>query len=332
MNKFWLWCLWFPLVSWLQAGMSLEEEYEQLYRPTFLAIHPNGDLYVVDNGNHRIVTFDSSGKYKASFGRKGMGPGEFQWPSSVGFLNEKELFVSDSQKKAIYIFNQNGDFLRELFKVDHGLGLVYFQAPDRLIVTESDGHLWSFNMDPDQKSAPIRIYDTQGKLLQQHGKMLSHKIPFIAAQRNHGSVTWFGDRLVMARMVENQLEIFHGSDAQTLSYAPAFPPREPDGKMTQSKQPDGTISYQMEAETDAHCFGLIALDQERLLMLRAKGPESDGITYTQLVILGWDGRLKKILPGQFQAQTMTFDPKSKLIYLLDENDDGWFVKRVSLKD
>ena len=53
--------------------------------PTEVAIAPNGDLFVGDGhtgggmatGNARIVKFTKDGKFIKTWGKKGMGPGEF---------------------------------------------------------------------------------------------------------------------------------------------------------------------------------------------------------------------------------------------------------------
>jgi sugar lactone lactonase YvrE len=44
-----------------------------------VAVAPNGDVLVVDQGGHRVQRFDSSGTFLSAFGSRGTGPGQFDF-------------------------------------------------------------------------------------------------------------------------------------------------------------------------------------------------------------------------------------------------------------
>ena len=56
--------------------LETEDENIAFHIPSDIVIDEQGNIYILDSGNHRIQKFDPEGNYLASFGRKGQGPGE----------------------------------------------------------------------------------------------------------------------------------------------------------------------------------------------------------------------------------------------------------------
>jgi hypothetical protein len=52
----------------------------QFNSPLGVAVGPAGNVYVVDQGNHRIQKFDSTGTFLTTWGSKGTGDGQFEVP------------------------------------------------------------------------------------------------------------------------------------------------------------------------------------------------------------------------------------------------------------
>jgi hypothetical protein len=61
-------------------------------------------------GNARIQKYDSSGRYLQTIGRKGQGPGEFQFPSQLAFDSEGNLWIQDLFTRALSSFAADGTF------------------------------------------------------------------------------------------------------------------------------------------------------------------------------------------------------------------------------
>jgi len=322
--------LWIAFLMALPVSMAnAAEPFDDLFQPTDISVHPNGNLYIADSGSHRIVMLDPEGRFLGEFGRKGFAPGEFQRPCAVAFLSQDEVLVGDNIAKKIQVFSAEGEYKRLFQKGEMGAGQIWVMKNGDVLTTENDGQVFSFKID-DEKPKPLLRFSKEGESLEGFGTVYDHEIPFVAALLNHGSVAISGDRIAFARIAENILEIFGGDRAVSHRYAPAFPVRTPDGEMKQVKQADGSVSFQMVAESDAHCLDLEAIDDARLLMLRAKSAEDEGVVSTQLVVLSWKGELLKVLPGNYRAKSMALSRDGMTVYLLDENDDGWFLETVSL--
>lgn len=82
------------------------------YRPTDMAIAPNGDVFVTDGyGNRRIVHLDKDGNYIKNWGEYGSAPGQFVLPHAIVMNGDGTLFVADRNSGRIQTFNTDGKVL-----------------------------------------------------------------------------------------------------------------------------------------------------------------------------------------------------------------------------
>lgn len=88
-----------------------------LERPTGLAFdRQRRMLYVVNGGHgtsmrHQIEVFDPDGRHLRTIGKRGEGPGEFNFPSSVVVAPDGRLFVADTGNFRVQVFSPDGDFV-----------------------------------------------------------------------------------------------------------------------------------------------------------------------------------------------------------------------------
>jgi hypothetical protein len=88
----------------------------------------NGDFYVLDQREQKVLRFSADGKRLGTFGRKGQGPGDFQSPGRIAFTPAGELAVFEDI--ALVSFHKpDGAFIRRL-DLSGRLGLG-FMGPDR---------------------------------------------------------------------------------------------------------------------------------------------------------------------------------------------------------
>lgn len=113
--------------------------------PTDVAIAPNGDIFVGDghsgggtaSGNARIMKFDKNGKFLKAWGKKGMGPGEFDVIHTLAMDSQGRLFVGDRQNNRVQIFDQDGKFIAQWFQFGRPSGM-YIDKNDVLYVADSE--------------------------------------------------------------------------------------------------------------------------------------------------------------------------------------------------
>ena len=96
------------VTSWGSPG----ELPGELNAPKGIALDQAGNLYVADNGNHRIQVFNSQGELLRSWGAYGDGPGELNEPWGVAVAESGEVYVADTWNHRVQVFDAEGRFLR----------------------------------------------------------------------------------------------------------------------------------------------------------------------------------------------------------------------------
>lgn len=68
------------------------------------------EIYVVDNGNHRVQRFNGQGNFILSFGRKGRYEGELNNPTDITILDDR-LYVTDTGNGRLAVYDRHGNFI-----------------------------------------------------------------------------------------------------------------------------------------------------------------------------------------------------------------------------
>jgi len=83
----------------------------ELFFPTFLAVAPEGGLYVSDTMNARVVEFSKDGGFVRQFGERGDRFGQFDKPKGVALDTFGNVYVVDGFLAAVQIFNRDAKLL-----------------------------------------------------------------------------------------------------------------------------------------------------------------------------------------------------------------------------
>jgi DNA-binding beta-propeller fold protein YncE len=136
-------------------GTFVAEWAPGLYGPRRIAIGPDDSIYVVDQGNTRIVKFSPGGQVLATLGSDGSGDGEFKDHTSVAVdPRTNKVYVADPINRRIEVFDSAGRFLTKWPVHEWGQPLGF---EDLAIDPERDRlYASSANMDT------ILIFDLQG--------------------------------------------------------------------------------------------------------------------------------------------------------------------------
>lgn len=77
----------------------------QFYFPTYLAVDPEGNLFVADTLNFRVQVFDPDGRFLAQHGEAGGTPGTFSKLKGLAFDGFGNLYAVDGDHSVVQIFN-----------------------------------------------------------------------------------------------------------------------------------------------------------------------------------------------------------------------------------
>jgi sugar lactone lactonase YvrE len=155
------------------GDIDTDDEHLAFNYPTDIAVDKEGNIYVLDAGNARIQKFGPDGKYLATIGRKGQGPGEFVMPNSFGFDRDGNLVVADSTQSRIQVIIGGGADVRSLVVKDER---IYGVRPLRSGNYAGRGSISSFpTATGDAKKAGemrlFRILAPDGRVTSEFGEL-----------------------------------------------------------------------------------------------------------------------------------------------------------------
>jgi DNA-binding beta-propeller fold protein YncE len=137
---------------------KLQVTIDGLERPTGLAYDPESEqLYVADTLAHRIVVFDVEGRRLFEFGRRGMGDGEFNYPSHLS-LSKDVLLVNDNMNFRMQSFDLRGHHLGTFG--EHGDGSGFFSQP-KGVASDEQGNVYVAGATIDH----IQVFSQEGDFL-----------------------------------------------------------------------------------------------------------------------------------------------------------------------
>ncbi|MBI5056239.1 MAG: NHL repeat-containing protein [Nitrospirae bacterium] len=134
-------------------------------QPSDIAVAPNGDIYLVDGLNNRIVVVDGNGTWKFAFGSEGPEKGQFNRPLGIDISESGSVFIADTGNHRIQVFDQSGNFLN-MFSVKTNspqtksdpVDVAVSKIKNYLYVSDNDNH-------------KIKVYDQNGAFEFEWGKI-----------------------------------------------------------------------------------------------------------------------------------------------------------------
>ena len=93
------------------VGTFSGQDWETFGRVADVDFDASGNLYILDEGNYRVVVLDRAGALVRMIGSQGEGPAEFSRPTSAAILEDGRLVVYDTGFPAMKVFDPAGDFV-----------------------------------------------------------------------------------------------------------------------------------------------------------------------------------------------------------------------------
>ena len=103
-------------------------------------IDADGNFYITDNYNHRIVKYDETGTLVRAYGSFGSGAGEFNRPQNIAIGADGAIYVADSFNNRIVKFaDTNDDGVIDVWEAwgSAGSGVLEFNKPYSVAVAGS---------------------------------------------------------------------------------------------------------------------------------------------------------------------------------------------------
>jgi sugar lactone lactonase YvrE len=168
------------------GDVDTADENLAFYMPSAIAVDGAGDLYVLDSGNHRIQKFGPDGKFLASLGRQGQGPGEFYYPAWLAIDARGFLYVSDPNNQRVQVLTPDGKDHKTIKGIEQGVGPIFLGRPGELVTGAPRMRLM---MNPDEKKAEslpklVKVLDLEGKAVREFGEPVDFKNELVNSAAN----------------------------------------------------------------------------------------------------------------------------------------------------
>jgi hypothetical protein len=137
-----------PIQFELEQTFGAEEAPEEamLANARNIVVDDDGVVYVLDQGNHRLVAFNPDGSVQWSAGREGEGPGEFSRTHGMAGDGEGDLYVTNQSSSRIDVWTTDGTFVESIGIDELGVrGSVEAHTNGSLVLSRS-----AFGDDPQQ--------------------------------------------------------------------------------------------------------------------------------------------------------------------------------------
>jgi len=173
-------------------------------RPTGLAIDSAAKrLYLTDTLKDAVYTLDLDGNILGSFGKRGDGDGEFNFPTEIA-ARGNELMVVDAMNFRVQIFDRNGAF-RAKFGQFGGVTGYMFRSKGMAFDSEGDIYLADAYLDV------VQVFDRTGNLLYFFGQPGNGAMEFELPTGVHIDR---GDEVYVVDSLNQRVEIFRYTAAR----------------------------------------------------------------------------------------------------------------------
>lgn len=154
------------------ASVATPVKLPPMLQPTGVAMDAStGRLIVVDTASHVVNIFNPDGSLHTQFGKRGTGPGEFNYPTLIWHDSGGKLYVTDSLNFRVQVFDSQGGYLSQFGRLGDSSG---DNMRQKGVATDSYGHVYIV----DALFNAVQIFNDQGHLLMSFGAMGSDRGEF----------------------------------------------------------------------------------------------------------------------------------------------------------
>lgn len=181
------------------------------FMPSAIAVDAAGNMYILDQGNHRLQKFGPDAKYLATYGRQGQGPGEFVYPESVAVDAKGFIYVTDPNNQRIQVLTPDGKDGRTIKGIEQGAGPVFLGRPGELVTGSPRMRLMIGGPGDEKKDQPlpklVKVMDLEGKTLREFGDPVDFKAELVNTSANEVVLAVDGaGQVVVVFPAQNRIE------------------------------------------------------------------------------------------------------------------------------
>ncbi|MFO7981132.1 MAG: NHL repeat-containing protein [Candidatus Aminicenantes bacterium] len=157
------------------GDINTSDENLAFYLPEDIVFDGEGNIYILDSGNHRVQKFNPDYEYVTTLGRQGQGPGEFYLPSSLDIDQNNYLYVSDPQNKRIQVLKPDGTEHKTIKFPTEQVGSIRVLNSGNIIMNPTKGFMMIPQSEKKELPKLIKVFDKEGSLVREFGDRFDFK-------------------------------------------------------------------------------------------------------------------------------------------------------------
>jgi len=140
--------------------------------PGAIALDPDGNLWLADTGNDRVVRLSTDGSVVYSIGSSGSKMGYFSSPSDIAISENGTIYVADTENSRVQVFAKDGVFLRSFgdekgdFRLEKPIALSLDRSGNIYVLDNEKGRVVIFDSEGRRKGFFGGKGTEKGKLLE----------------------------------------------------------------------------------------------------------------------------------------------------------------------
>ena len=143
----------------IERTIGDEREDYTFFSISSAAVSKEKNIYAADRKGHFIAQYTWDGLFKKRVGQKGLGPGDFQWPTALNISGSK-LYVFDRQNRRIVTLDKELNVLKhsKIKRKNHMFRYIYLTHDNRFVGDDS-------YIEKEKEIKKIKVIDIEGNVL-----------------------------------------------------------------------------------------------------------------------------------------------------------------------
>jgi len=178
---------------------------KELLRPTGIAYNSiSQTVWIVETGGHRISIFSLDGELLELIGKRGDGPGQFNFPTHIDIDNEGFAYLVDAMNFRIQVFSASGTFISQFGEQGDASGK--FARPKGIAVNSQQNIFVA-----DALFNNIQVFDKHGNFLCYFGSRGNRETEFLMPS---GLDIDDKDYIYVSDSYNNRIQVFKQSNTE----------------------------------------------------------------------------------------------------------------------
>jgi hypothetical protein len=285
-----------------------------------------GRIYILDSREAHIVVFDKKGKYLATIGRKGQGPGEMQKPQSIQITPQKEIMVNDMGARKLLFFNFEGKFVKGVSTAK----MTYFNNP---VIDSKNNIIANITVPGMKMQTELKKFDPELEPIFTIDNIELFKLPVMKAF--FPQFFWQlgeDDSLIWGISSKYELQVMNSEGKLYKKIIKEYDPKKITEEDRQKEVKflfgDKPVPPGVKLEwPESHgAFKYISIDEDGRIFLRTFEKTKDGSGY-YYDVFNSEGKYIAKIPLKIKPQVW----KKNKLYTIKEDEDGYqYVRRCSV--